>query len=123
MTVIRVVTFNTFFGGHDDFGLGAGKRWEGQVEFLKGMHPDVLALQECTFWDLLGNRWMYETANALGMGSAFLAYANATTGMHRFHSVIMLSSRVQVVAQGAERDRYHHVMGWAQVLLPGVGGR
>ncbi|RLU79909.1 hypothetical protein CTZ27_35735 [Streptomyces griseocarneus] len=120
MTVIKVVTFNTLFGGHDDFGLGASTRWDGQIEFLKGLRPDILALQECSFWDLLGNRRMYQTLNALGMGSAFLAYANETTSGHRFHSVIMLSRRIQVLAQGADRDRYHHVMGWANLLLPGA---
>ncbi|MFG3043151.1 endonuclease/exonuclease/phosphatase family protein [Streptomyces sp. NPDC048330] len=122
MTTIRVVTFNTLFGGHDDFGLGAGDRWRGQVAFLKGLEADVLALQECNFWDLLGNRRMYQTLNALGMGSAYLAYANETTSGHRFHSVIMLSRRVQLAAQGADRDRYHHVMGWANLILPGLEG-
>lgn len=45
MTTIRVVTFNTLFGGHDDAGLGAGDRWRGQVPFLKELGADVLALQ------------------------------------------------------------------------------
>ncbi|NIY65554.1 endonuclease/exonuclease/phosphatase family protein [Streptomyces malaysiensis] len=122
MTVIRVVTFNTLFGGHDDFGLGAGDRWRGQIEFLKGLEADILALQECNFWDLLGNRRMYQTLNALELGSAYLAYANETTSGHRFHSVIMLSRRVRLAAQGADRDRYHHVMGWANLILPGLEG-
>ncbi|NBE51990.1 hypothetical protein [Streptomyces boluensis] len=45
MTTLRVVTFNTLFGGHDDFGLGVGDRWSGQVSFLTGLEADVLALQ------------------------------------------------------------------------------
>ncbi|MFI1201672.1 endonuclease/exonuclease/phosphatase family protein [Streptomyces sp. NPDC020883] len=122
MTTIRAVTFNTLFGGHDDFGLGAGDRWHGQVAFLKSLEADVLALQECNFWDLLGKRRMYQTVNALAMGSAYLAYANETTSGHRFHSVIMLSRRVQLAAEGADRDRYHHVMGWANLILPGLEG-
>lgn len=44
--MIRVATFNTLFGGHDDFGLGAGDRWRKQVPFLKRFEADVLALQE-----------------------------------------------------------------------------
>ncbi|NDZ76989.1 hypothetical protein G3I19_00320 [Streptomyces sp. SID10853] len=122
MTTIRVVTFNTLFGGHDDFGLGADDRWHGQVEYLRGLEADILALQECNFWDLLGKRRMYQTLNALGMGSAHLAYANETTSGHRFHTVIMLSRRVQVAAQDADRNRYHHVMGWANLILPGLEG-
>ncbi|WP_413100183.1 hypothetical protein [Streptomyces sp. Inha503] len=122
VTTIRVVTFNTLFGGHDDFGLGAGDRWRGQIEFLKGLEADILALQECNFWDLLGCRRMYQTLNALELGSAYLAHANETTSGHRFHSVIMLSPRVRLTAQGADRDRYHHVMGWANLILPGLEG-
>ncbi|WP_435059261.1 endonuclease/exonuclease/phosphatase family protein [Streptomyces sp. bgisy060] len=122
MTAIRVVTFNTLFGGHDDFGLGSGDRWHGQIPFLKSLEADVLALQECNFWDLLGQRRMYQTLNALGMGSAHLAYANETTSGHRFHTVIMLSRRVQLAAEGADRDRYHHVMGWANLVVPGLEG-
>ncbi|MFD7537500.1 hypothetical protein [Streptomyces sp. NPDC059819] len=45
MTAIKVVTFNTQFGGYDDEGLGAGHRWRGQVEFLKTLEADILALQ------------------------------------------------------------------------------
>jgi endonuclease/exonuclease/phosphatase family metal-dependent hydrolase len=122
VTTIRVVTFNTLFGGHDDFGLGAGDRWQGQVAFLKALEADILALQECNFWDLLGNRRMYQTANALGMNTACLAYANETTSGHRFHTVIMLSRRVLLGAQGTDRDRYHHVMGWANLVVPGLEG-
>ncbi|MFC8708907.1 MULTISPECIES: hypothetical protein [unclassified Streptomyces] len=122
MTVVRVVTFNTLFGGHDDFGLGSGDRWRGQVDLLKGLEPDILALQECNFWDLLGNRRMYQTLNALGMSNAYLSYANATTTGHRFHSAIMLSRRVQPAAHGADRGRYHHVMGWADLICPVLDG-
>ncbi|MEU3499390.1 endonuclease/exonuclease/phosphatase family protein [Streptomyces hundungensis] len=122
MTTIRVVTFNSLFGGHDDDGLGAGHRWRGQIEFLKTLNADILAFQECNFWDLLGGRRLYQTANALNMSSAHLAYANETTAGHRFHSAIMLSSRVRTAAQGADRSRYHHVMGWANLTLPGLDG-
>ncbi|NBE51996.1 hypothetical protein [Streptomyces boluensis] len=65
---------------------------------------------------------MHQTLNALGLGSAYLAYANETTSGHRFHSVIMLSHRVRLAAQGADRDRYHHVMGWANLIVPGLEG-
>ncbi|MFE9287830.1 hypothetical protein [Streptomyces olivaceus] len=122
MTKIRVVTFNTLFGGYDDFGLGLGDRWHGQIAFLKSLEADVLALQECNFWDLLGDRRMHQTLNALGLSNAYLAYANETTSGHRFHTVIMVGPRVRIAAQGATRDRYHHVMGWANLLLPGLEG-
>lgn len=50
MTTLRVVTFNTLFGGHDDFVLGTGDRWHRQIPFLKSLQADILALQECNFW-------------------------------------------------------------------------
>ncbi|MGW7594566.1 hypothetical protein [Streptomyces rubiginosohelvolus] len=43
--VLRVVTFNTLFGGHTDSGFGPADRWDGQMEFLRSLRPDVLALQ------------------------------------------------------------------------------
>ncbi|MFE5604189.1 hypothetical protein ACFQ8O_33975 [Streptomyces coelicoflavus] len=122
MTTLRVVTFNTLFGGHDDSGLGIGDRWRAQMSFLKNLEADVLALQECNFWDLLGNRRMYQTLNALGLSTACLAYANETISGHRFHTAIMLSRRVQLAAQGTDRVRYHHVMGWANLIVPGLDG-
>ncbi|WP_328373137.1 hypothetical protein OG800_49750 (plasmid) [Streptomyces sp. NBC_00445] len=34
----------------------------------------------------------------------------------------MLSDRLRVDAEGADRTRYHHVMGWANLVVPGMGG-
>lgn len=119
---LRVVTFNTLFGGHTDFGFGPADRWHDQVEFLRSLRPDVLALQECTFWEQLGRRRLHRAVAALGMAQGFLAEANVTTGGHRFHSAILLSDRVLVDAEDADRTRYHHVMGWANLRLPGMGG-
>lgn len=120
--VLRVVTFNTLFGGHSDSGFGPADRWEGQMEFLRSLQPDVLALQECTFFEHLGRRRLHRAVTDLGMAQGFLAEANATTTGHRFHSAIVLSDRVRVGAEGADRTRYHHVMGWASLLLPEAGG-
>lgn len=92
------------------------------MEFLRSLRPDVLALQECNFWDLLGRRRLRRAVTALGMAQGFLAEANVTTAGHRFHSAILLSDRVGVDAEDADRTRYHHVMGWANLLLPSVDG-
>ncbi|KUJ43313.1 hypothetical protein ACZ90_67390 [Streptomyces albus subsp. albus] len=45
MSTVRVVTFNTLFGGHSDSGFGPGERWDGQMEFLRSRRADILALQ------------------------------------------------------------------------------
>ncbi|WP_157839093.1 hypothetical protein [Streptomyces flavidovirens] len=34
MSTVRIVTFNTLFG-----------RWDGQMEFLRSLRPDILAVQ------------------------------------------------------------------------------
>ncbi|MEV6426064.1 hypothetical protein [Streptomyces sp. NPDC051662] len=77
-------------------------------------------LQECNFWDLLGWRRLHRAVIDIGLAGGIPAYANETTSGHRFHSAILLSDRVRVLAHGADRDRFHHVMGWAQLMLPGV---
>ncbi|MGW7620817.1 endonuclease/exonuclease/phosphatase family protein [Streptomyces antimycoticus] len=120
--VLRVVTFNTLFGGHTDSGFGPADRWDGQMEFLRSLRPDVLALQELNFFEQLGRRRLHRAAAELAMAQGFLAEANVTTAGHRFHSAILLSGRVRVDAEGADRTRYHHVMGWANLIVPGVHG-
>ncbi|MFF5969946.1 hypothetical protein ACFY7C_00305 [Streptomyces sp. NPDC012769] len=58
--------------------------------------------------------------NGAGLAQGFLAEANPTTAGHRFHSAILLSDRIRVAAAGSDRTRYHHVMGWAHLILPGI---
>ena len=119
-TYIRVVTFNTYFGGHVDAGYGPDVHWEAQMAFLRELKPDILALQECNQWDALGKRRLHRAVNELDMARGFLAEANQTTDGHRFHSALLLSDRIRVVAEGADTHRYHHVLGWAKLRLPGV---
>ncbi|MFD8847834.1 endonuclease/exonuclease/phosphatase family protein [Streptomyces sp. NPDC059604] len=119
-STIRVVTCNTLFGGHTDFGFGPADRWDGQVEFLRTLRPDILALQECNFWDQLGGRRLHRMVNEVGLAQGILAEANPTTAGHRFHSAILLSEHIRVHAAGSDRTRYHHVMGWAHLILPGA---
>ncbi|MFF4205735.1 endonuclease/exonuclease/phosphatase family protein [Streptomyces sp. NPDC001668] len=120
MRRLRVVTFNTLFGGHSDFGFGPAEHWAAQAEFLRSLEPDVLALQECNFWEQLGRRRLHRAVSAVGMAQGFLAEANVTTSGHRFHSAILLSSRLGVDAEDSDRSRYHHVMGWANLVVPGL---
>ncbi|MFF4484680.1 endonuclease/exonuclease/phosphatase family protein [Streptomyces sp. NPDC021218] len=120
--VPRVVTFNTLFGGHTDSGSGPTDRWDGQTKFLRPLRPDVLALQELNFFEQLGRRRLHRAVTELAMAQGFLAEANVTTAGHRLHSAILLSDRVRVDAEGTDRTRYHHVMGWANLIVPGAHG-
>ncbi|MEU1630701.1 endonuclease/exonuclease/phosphatase family protein [Streptomyces sp. NPDC020096] len=92
------------------------------MAFLRSLQPDILTLQECNGFELLGRRRLHRAVNDLGMARCFLAMANETTAGHRFHTAILVSERVRVLAEGADVTRYHHVMGWATVQLAGVDG-
>lgn len=119
--ILRIVTFNTLFGGRDDQGLGSDARWRASAPFLKSLRADVYALQECNFWDLLGGQRLRQASRALGTTHAFLAEANSTTADHRFHTALLFGDRWTITGQGAERGRYHHVLGWVKGLLDGKG--
>ncbi len=119
---LRVGSFNMLFGGHDDAGFGAPSRWDGQMQLLEALDLDVLAIQEASAFDLLGSRRLHRMVNDLDMAQGFLAEANATTTGHRFHSAILVSRRVRVLAEGSDRARYHHVLGWISLEVPGLPG-
>lgn len=119
MNTINIVSYNTLFGGRADEGLGDDDRWIVASSFLRSLQADMYVLQECNFWELLGNRRLHQARAALGMASAFLAEANSTTADHQFHTAMLFGPRWEIVAEGAERARYHHVLGWATAHLDG----
>ncbi|MGW3031260.1 hypothetical protein ACWDCB_08485 [Streptomyces sp. NPDC001178] len=114
---LRLVIYNTLFGGRDDFGLGHDTRWTPAVPFLKSLEGDMYALEECNFWDLLGHQRLHQARNDLALSTAFLAEANSTTTGHRFHTAMLFNHRWNVIGDGAERAKYHHVLGWAKARL------
>lgn len=121
MTTVRIVSFNTLFGGRDDDGLGDDSRWRAAAPFLRSLDADLYALQECNFWDLLGDRRLHQAREQLGMTSAYLAKANVTTAGHRFHTALLTGPRWSITGQGAEQNKYHHVLGWANARLDARG--
>ncbi|WP_234364968.1 endonuclease/exonuclease/phosphatase family protein [Streptomyces sp. RTd22] len=62
-STIRIGTYNVLDGG--------GDRWRQQVQFLAGLHLDVLGIQEAKHWDARGCHRMFATARALGMQPLF----------------------------------------------------
>ncbi|MFI7104127.1 hypothetical protein ACIBK8_32880 [Streptomyces sp. NPDC050161] len=115
--LVTLVTYNTLFGGRAEEGLGNDDSWKAAAPFLKSLNADMYALQECNFWELLGERRLEQARSALGMNTGFLAEANETTAGHRFHTAMFFNARWDIVAKGADRGRYHHVLGWATARL------
>lgn len=118
--MIRILTWNLLFGGREDEGHGDDARWRGQAEALRDLAPDVLFLQECNLWEARGQRRLHQAVHDAGMARGVLAEANVTTAGHRFHSAILVSSRVRLLAHGADTHRYHHVAGWAHLAVDGL---
>lgn len=117
MALLRIVSYNTLLGGRDDDGLGSDARWQAASRFLRSLDADLYALQECNFWDLLGQRRLHQARRQLGMSTAYLAEANSTTAGYRFHTALLANPRWDTIGQGAERNKYHHVLGWANARV------
>lgn len=119
MTPLRIISFNTLFGGREEDGLGSDARWQAAARFLRSLRGDLYALQECNVWELLGERRLHQAREQLSMTAAYLAEANITTAGHRFHTALLANPRLNTIGQGAERNKYHHVLGWMNACVDG----
>lgn len=117
---IRLVSCNTEFAGCAEFGYGAADRRDEQIQLLRALKPDVLVLQEMNGCRDLGGRRFRRWVIGTGMAQGFLAHANVTTSGHRFDSAILVSDRVRVLAEGGNRAKYHHVLGWMECEIDGL---
>lgn len=117
---IRIVSCNTEFAGCAEFGYGAPERRDEQMQLLRALEPDVLALQEMNGCRALGGRRFRRWVIGTGMAQGFLAHANLTTSGHAFDSAILVSDRVRVLAEGANTAKYHHVLGWLECEIDGL---
>ncbi|MET9658143.1 endonuclease/exonuclease/phosphatase family protein [Streptomyces sp. NPDC006510] len=117
---LRVVSFNCLFGGYSGHGFGAPERWDALMRFLRSLDADIVALQECNGWDVLGKQRLHRAVRDCRLAGGVLAEANVTTAGHRFHTAILHSSRVNIAADGANRQKYHHVLGWVDLYVPGL---
>jgi endonuclease/exonuclease/phosphatase family metal-dependent hydrolase len=117
---IRIVSCNTEFAGCAEFGYGAADRRDEQMRLLRALEPDVLALQEMNGCAALGGRRFRHWVIGTGMAQGFLSRANKTTSGHRFDSAILVSGRARVLAEGANRAKYHHVLGWMECEFDGL---
>lgn len=116
----KIISLNTQDGGHDDLGRDAPTRWAGLMGWLREQRADIACLQEAMYFDRYFKLRLRRAVRDTAMAKGYLAHANATTAGYRFHSAILVSRRVRVLAHGADRTRYHHVLGWAEIAVPGL---
>lgn len=76
---MRIVTLNIFRGGGDRFGR--------ILEVLRGLSPDVVALQECLGWED-GVR-LADTSRALGLPATFLGLARPRSSGLSYHVALL----------------------------------
>lgn len=96
---MRVMTYNTLFGGIDASGTD---RRKAQLEIIRAVDPDVLLLQEAKDYPAQGGLLLHATERALGM-RGFLA--EAQTGQH---TVAFLKPHLQPISFEGDGVHFHH---------------
>lgn len=96
---MRVMTYNTLFGGIDASG---NDRRKAQLEIIRAVDPDVLLLQEAKDYPTQGGLLLHATERALGM-RGFLA--EAQTGQH---TVAFLKPHLQPISFEGDGVHFHH---------------
>ncbi|MFI1416322.1 endonuclease/exonuclease/phosphatase family protein [Streptomyces sp. NPDC020707] len=121
---IRGVTYNLLNGGVDS-GLGgrSEERFDTQLGILKSLEPDVLALEECTFWDENGSRRLKTMAKATGM--SVVAMLASRIGDGRNYTALLFQPAKLRLIDRRQRGKgvLHHAMIQAQLRpLDAPGG-
>ncbi|QKW08028.1 endonuclease/exonuclease/phosphatase family protein [Streptomyces sp. NA04227] len=104
---LRAVTWNLYLGGLDGH---VQTRLDAQLDILADLAPDVLALQECTNWDVNGEQRLLDTAHRLGMAPALMAPSSIGDGRN-FTALLYRPSRLRLLARrvmGA--GVFHHAL-------------
>ncbi|GAQ54836.1 endonuclease/exonuclease/phosphatase family protein [Streptomyces acidiscabies] len=104
---LRAVTWNLYLGGLDG---DDEQRFDDQVGILTHLHPDILALQECTSWDEKDRAT--RVADKLGMKIALMApsygadpaFRNFTATLYRPDTFRLIDSRRRAVTA------FHHAL-------------
>ncbi|MEW2570203.1 GntR family transcriptional regulator [Streptomyces sp. NPDC047070] len=115
------MTYNLLTGGVDS-GVGGRSeaRFDTQLGILKALAPDVLALEECTFWDENGSRRLKTVAKATGM--SVVAMLASRTGDGRNHTALLYRPAKLRLIDRRQRGKgvLHHAMIQARLRPLGV---
>ncbi|WP_247706340.1 endonuclease/exonuclease/phosphatase family protein [Streptomyces liliiviolaceus] len=108
---LRAVTYNLLNGGVDGRPEARSEgRFDAQLGIIKSLAPDVLALQECTFWDEDGNRRLETVARETDM--AVVAMVPSRVGDGRNFTALLYRPETLRLVDWRQRGQgvLHHAM-------------
>jgi endonuclease/exonuclease/phosphatase family metal-dependent hydrolase len=108
---MKVLTYNTLFGGFDG---AIRQRYEAQLKLIHELSPDVLLLQEARGFEANGSAVLLETEQRLAM-RGFLGLA-PHTGQN---TAIFLKPPVQAHSAVADNEHFHHARLTVTARVPG----
>ncbi len=120
--VIRFMTYNVLYGGEADRGYQwyrhmkpvgysvlPGNRTENLIKVIKSVNPDVLFLQECTYWTEDNNKLLNNFAEKLGMNAVISPNHN------KFKVAILSRFPLKNVRWLDDNIKYYHNIIYADV--------
>ncbi|KMS73872.1 endonuclease/exonuclease/phosphatase [Streptomyces regensis] len=116
---MRAVTLNLDCGGTDPD--GSEHRLHTHADFLRDQAPDVLALQECTFWDEQQERRLLLLCAILGMAPVLMVRDHIGDG--RNHTALLYRpDRLRLIGRRALGvGVFHHALIQARLRPIGAG--
>ncbi|WP_116211651.1 endonuclease/exonuclease/phosphatase family protein [Streptomyces olivoreticuli] len=111
----RLVTFNVLTGGID--ADGSEQRRIGQIEFLRTLDADVIALQELRGWEAGGWWRLWEVANALRMVPLPPVLSQRGRGNHLALLYRRGTVGVRDYEPDAVRGAFYHGLGRARLYI------
>lgn len=107
MTTVRAVTYNIHNGGLDG---DSEERYHTQTGILEELQPDVLGLEECSFWDADDNRLINTMAGRLKLNVAAMIPSRIGDGRN-FTALLYRPTKFRLVDwQQRGNGVLHHAM-------------
>lgn len=107
---LRVLTYNTLFGGLDG---QDDRRWKSQLDLVNELSPDLFLMQEAKDFEKGGASRIFEMEARLGM-RAFLAAAPATGQ----HVAVWVRPSLKPLSFEVDSTHFHHALARLTVALP-----
>jgi endonuclease/exonuclease/phosphatase family metal-dependent hydrolase len=119
-TAFRAVTWNLFNGGLNGPTHQDTARFEEQIQILAELRPDVLALQECTWWHEDNQRLLKQLADVLDMTVVRMEPSEIGDGMNHTSLLHRRSVLTLVEDRSMGKGIYAHALIRATLRPVGV---